>query len=210
MITKRPSRAMAEFWAKEGVPDRPKALLIGLIGGAVGMLAARYYADQIMPLVFAETNETPGTALATSPLTSPEPNALEALGPQLDRQYELGKSASAAVGRIAYQQLNGERPAESQRAMLAMAAQLAAGLAAGAAYGGSRTSTQNHDFAAGTFYEIRLWLADELFIPRLGLRAQPSAFPLRRHLQRLTIYEVYSFTTANVTRFIYWLLFVRR
>ncbi len=182
-----------------GIPDRRKGLLVGLLGGLFGAWVARYYGEQIVTRLFPEADQT---------LTETDDELPAAQGGMLalERQYQPGETVSEAVGRVAYRQLTGETPSKALQMTLAEGVRWLAGVAAGGAYGGSRTTTRAIDLPGGFFYGIRLWIADELFTPGLGLRARQSAFPLAYHLARLSVFEVYSFTTTAVTRVLYKLI----
>lgn len=159
----------------DGIPNRRISLLAGLIGGVVGIAAARYYWLHITPILFPET------PLADEPPTR-------------------------AVAQKLYEQVSGQPPTEATIAQFANGLQWLYGIGAGGAYGGSRTSTRWRDIAGGFWYGIRLWLADEVFTPILGLRPWPTQLPLIYHVKRLTAYHVYTFTMSAVTRVLYRLL----
>ncbi len=160
--------------SSDGVPDRRIGLAAGLIGGVVGIAAARQYWLYITPTLFPDT--------------------------------PTGEPPTRAVGKQIYEKVSGSSPDEDTVSQLAQALQLGYGLMAGGAYGGTRTSTRWRDIAGGFWYGVRLWLADEVFAPIVGLRAWPTQLPLIYHVKRLTAYHVYTFVTTAVTRVVYKLL----
>jgi hypothetical protein len=174
----------------EGVPDRRKALLCGIVGGLVGAYAAQRYILSVLPRLFPDADDPP----------KPErqPDLLETRAP-FGKRYRADESAYDAGARVAYTYVVGREP--EQR--LGDWARWLSGLLLGITYGATRTSTLPRDIAGGFFYGIRIWLGDEIFFPLLGLRAGPTRFTLRQHFALLTSYWVYSFVTANVTRIIY-------
>jgi hypothetical protein len=179
----------------EGVPDRRKGLLMGIVGGLAGAYAMRRYTREALPKLFPSADDPA--------YMSDQPDPLEKRTP-FGRLYQEGESAYQAQGRLAYEMATGNtvRTLEA-RARLGDYVQWGMGLLAGIAYGATRTSTLPRDIAGGFFYGIRLWLADELLMPLLGFRAGPTRFTRRQHFALLTTYWVYSFVTANLTRILY-------
>lgn len=179
----------------EGVPDRRKGLVMGIVGGLVGALVMHRYTRHALPRLFPDAD-------APAYITD-QPDPLEKRAP-FGQLYEEGESAYQAQGRLAYELTTGKTVrTEAARVRLGDYAQLALGLLAGISYGATRTSTLPRDIAGGFFYGIRLWLADELLMPLLGFRAGPTRFTRRQHFALLTTYWAYSFVTTNVTRILY-------
>ena len=178
----------------EGVPDRRKGLLMGIVGGLVGTYAMRRYSYDLLPKLF------PGAAAPAQKSVKSDP--LEQRAP-FGQLYHAGETAHGAAGRLAYRLVKGEPPTLPMRQRLAELALWCFGLFAGVAYGATRTSTLPRDIAGGFFYGIRLWFSDELLMPLLGLRPGPTRYTRRQHFALLTAYWVYSFVTANTTRLLY-------
>ncbi len=178
----------------EGVPDRRIGLIVGIVGGLVGVYAMRRYTQTILPRLFPDADE-PALVKGDDPL---EKRAL------LGQHYQEGENVYLTSGRVAYTLFNQQAPQSAEtRHLLGDLAQWGFGVLAGVAYGATRTSTLPRDIAGGFFYGIRLWLSDELLAPLLGLRAGPTRFNINQHFALLTVYWVYSFVTANVTRILY-------
>ncbi len=174
----------------EGVPDRRKALLCGIVGGMIGAYVMRRYIHDVLPKLFPDADDPPKAAR--------QPDPLEARSP-FGQKYQGDESAYDAGARVAYTLVTGHAPEKR----LGDVARWLSGLGLGITYGATRTSTLPRDIAGGFFYGIRIWLGDEIFFPLLGLRAGPTRFSLRQHFALLTSYWVYSFVTANLTRLIY-------
>ncbi|MBK8020190.1 MAG: hypothetical protein IPK19_01900 [Chloroflexi bacterium] len=182
-----------------GVPNRRRAALLGMIGGAVGVMAMRWYQDNLEPELFPDVSQSPRGLPADDPIES---NAMAAL-------YEGGDTALETVGRQVVRLQEGRTPAspdsETQRAL-----DVLLGLSTGLAYGGTRTTTRSRDIAGGFFMGLRMGFAEVVLAPLLGLRAGPSRF---RPLQLLGVqmrYWVFSFVMTAVTRALYKVLSPRQ
>lgn len=178
-----------------GVPDRRKAALMGVIGGVLGAYAMRYYTRRVVPVVF------PRALLPAEDSGRPDPLEDRALVP---RQYADGETPFQAAGRRAYQSLTGSAPRSLEtRDLLGDLTEWAYLITAGFLYGGTRTTTRWRDIAGGFFMGLRMWGADEIGAPLLGLRAGSTRFAREQHVVLLTAYWVFSFVMTNVTRFLY-------
>lgn len=175
--------------------DRRKAALIGLVGGLAGAYAMRYYTRKIVPVLFPFVLRPAISDGRTDPL---EKRAL------VKPRYEEGETTMQTAGRVIYTNLAGKAPRFAEtRELLGDIAEWAYLILAGFTYGGTRTTTRPRDIAGGFFMGIRMWLADEMFAPLLGLRAGPTRFTMPQHAVLLSAYWVYSFIMANVTRILY-------
>lgn len=179
----------------EGQPNRPKAALVGIIGGLVGAYALRLYWRVIAPAVF------PPQADPDNHDVNPA-HSIALVG----KQYHTGESAPAAVGRLVYDQVVGEAPDTAAQEQLENVMPLVIGVIAGLLYGGTRTTTRWRDIAGGFFYGLRLWLIDTVGAALLGLRPGPKAYSRSQHMWRLAGIWVYSFTMTAVTRILYRLI----
>ena len=174
--------------------NRWKGLTVGLVGGLAGVYTMRYYWKYIAPELFPEQADWKANPASESS------NAISLVG----QHYEAGEPATAALGRRVYEVITGQEPQSAEmKRLLADLTHWGWGVVAGGLYGGTRTRTYPRDIAGGFFYGIRLWLGDELLAALMGMRAEPTAFPFRQHLWRLSGHWVYSFVTANVTRILY-------
>jgi hypothetical protein len=174
----------------EGTPDRRIGLVMGIFGGLIGTAAMLYYKRALLPKLIPDESY---------PTNTDDPPFDHALFGQL---YQPGETAFEASGRVA-SHLIGNDPAPKDRQRLGDQAHWLIGLLQGIAYGATRTSTLPRDISGGFFYRIRLWLADEILLPLIGLRTTPSHFTAKQHFALLTTYWVYSFVTANTTRLLY-------
>jgi hypothetical protein len=176
--------------------DRRKAMVMGLIGGAVGVIAMRTYWQMLTPYAFHRVNNY-WQALDVA-------EKLPAVNPVRGGEFRPAEASTAAVGRAVYERVTGHEPeSELDETRLRDAVLMAWGLAAGALYGYTRTTTRGRDIAGGFFYGIRLWFGDEILVRLLGLRADPRLWSRRQHLVWLTGHWVYSFITTNLTRVLY-------
>ncbi len=186
----------AKIMAKRNRMDRRKGLLVGLIGGAVGVVALKVYWEyeaQILPPDF-------------DPPLPDEVKLLPDLKPAFGKLYRRGESPTAAAGRVIYEQVTHEEPDAATRRQLDDAALLAWGMTAGALYGATRTTTRWRDIAGGFFYGLRLFAGDTIGMALLGLRPDPKQVSAREHVSWLLGHWVFSFAATSVTRVLYRLL----
>ncbi len=179
--------------AKRQRMDRRKGLFVGLIGGAVGVLALKLYWElesQILPADF-------------NPPLPDEVKMLPDFKPAFGQLYRDGESPTAAAGRFLYEQATHEEPDAATRHQLDDAALFAWGMGAGALYGATRTTTRWRDIAGGFFYGLRLFAGDTIGMALLGLRADPKQISAREHVSWLLGHWVFSFVATNVTRVLY-------
>ncbi len=201
--TRERSEAIGEYMRqaaklRSGRLDRRKAALIGLIGGAVGAYAMRYYTRKIVPVYFPFVLRP---AISDGRIDPLEKRAF------VKPRYDEGETTMQVAGRVVYTNLAGKAPRYGEtRELLGDIAEWAYLILIGMVYGGTRTTTRPRDIAGGFFMGIRLWLADEVFAPLLGLRAGPTRFTIRQHAVLLSAYWVYSFIMANLTRILYRIL----
>jgi hypothetical protein len=181
-------------WKSDGVPDRRRALVMGIMGGFIGAMAMRYYKRRIVPQLLPQPVYEAATSL------TPDPQ--EKLSLVLP-QYENGETPHEAAGSALYTTLTGNEPTADTRRMVGELVELAYLISAGAAYGGTRTSTRYRDIAGGFFMGLRMWTGEEVIAPLLGLRAGFTRFSAEQHIVLLTSYWVYTFVMAQVTRILY-------
>lgn len=167
-----------------------RGAVLGLMGGAVGVLAMGQYWVRVMPLL------TPKSAEFDEPDTekqqpAPDQHVISPLG----QQHEPGESSTAAMGRIAYQAITGRTPGQETRAALSEAVHWSFGLLSGALFG---TLTARHSARpgasplSGVAFGAALWaLNDEGLVALLGLQDGPAASPVSGHLNRLGAHVFY-------------------
>lgn len=193
-------------------PDRGAALVIGLFGGLIGAVALRLYENYLESYIMPPDS---------SGLSHVEPLLGEVLHlTTLDSMslvgthYEPGEDASEAAARLMYRQLVNRdvvsvtdvAPSPITPGLLKDVIQWTVPIVLGGVYGGTRTTTASHDLAGGFFYGLRLWLGDTFGLALFGLRAGPTALPVRYHVKRLLRVWVYSFVTTGTTRLLYTLI----
>jgi hypothetical protein len=177
--------------------NRWKAMWIGTGCGALGALAMRWYWRNAADAIFPHNHELEQRITLADQL--PE------ISPLFGRLYRPHEAAGAAAGRVVYEAVTGREADENTQAVLYDAVWIGWGMLFGGLYGLTRTATRPRDIAGGFFYGLRLYLGNTVMAAILGLRAHPRAFTRRQHLIWLTGTWVYSFTTTNLTRLVYWL-----
>jgi hypothetical protein len=171
-------------------PNRWKGLVLGLLGGAAGLIAMRGYWQAVRAVSGndprAETRDGP-------PHTS-----ISLIG----TNHQEGESSTAAVGRIIYRCIASEDP-ESQetRTLLSYLVHWVYGIAQGGLYGAARAHARGPDLAGGLTFATGLWLfGDEVIVSLLGLAEGPTRFPLRQHAHRWGAHLAYGLATAATTQ----------
>ncbi|MDP9311451.1 MAG: hypothetical protein M3R24_11305 [Chloroflexota bacterium] len=109
-------------------PNRWKGLVLGAIGGAVGVVAMRYYWKAVSAITGGDPrSESEG---------APETDALDSIS-VIGTHHKQSESSTAAVGRIAYQLIAGKAP-ESQetKTTLSYLVHWALSMVMGGVYGG--------------------------------------------------------------------------
>lgn len=168
-----------------------RGLGVGLIGGAVGLVAMELAHRLIRPLVKQRASK-PTDVFLTERTMSP-------LGPQ----YEPGESSTAALARIGYQKLAGRRPSPRTQQALSWAVHIGYGLAVAALYGAIRGGRERASVRDGLAFGAALWLVgDELVVPLLGLADKPTAYSPSYHLQSLAAHVGFGVATAGTTRYL--------
>ena len=89
-------------------PNRWKGFVLGLAGSLAGLMAMRYYWQYVAPFL----SEFDGDGQADQ---SDELNDISLVG----KQYQEDESSTAALGRLAYEQVAGKSPrAQETKTML--------------------------------------------------------------------------------------------
>lgn len=179
--------------------SRSKGFLTGMIGGAAGLLAMRYYWQRVAPEI--EHQYGPDTGGAD---TSVYPKFLSLDRPYAfgGRRYRDGETETAAFGRLLYASLTGREPdAGETKELLSTLVHWGYGLLQGGLYGMRRRKALPVDLGGGLNNAVRLWLlGDEVMVPMFGLRAGPTAVPPVQHVNRLGAHLFYGWATAVTTK----------
>ena len=175
---------------------------LGVLGGTAGLVAMRLY------------------WMAATALEGEDPRMLTRDGSAhpLDEVSMTGglqanedESSTAAVGRMAYEQVTGEAPSKEEKAALSYGVHWTYGLLTTGLYGALRGRAGGADLAGGAGFGAALWaLGDELAVPTLGLSQGPTAYPLRQHAHRLGAHLAFGLTTAAATQALFHLFMPER
>lgn len=168
-----------------------RAGFAGLLGGALGLLAMGAVMSQTRKLVPDDPHRElpPGESPSWS---------------LIGEHHEPDESATAAIGRLAYGRLTGQRPSPKRKQQLSNAVHWGYGLGVGLIYGliRGRNRRASVDVLSGPAYGLGLWLfGDMLAVPLLGLADKPARFVPGMHLHALAGHLAYGLATAAGTRY---------
>ncbi len=165
-----------------------KRTLAGMAGGAAGTAA--------MDLYLRSAKKAPG---GQNRQPQPKTHDVSLFG----RKHEEGESATAALGRIAYQAVKHREPDAETKNKLSEAVHWIYGVKLGAAYGLLRGRAGKGDLPGGLAFGAALWLfGDEIAVPLLGLAEGPKAYSVDLHAQALGAHLVYGVVTAATTQLV--------
>jgi hypothetical protein len=166
--------------------------VLGLVGGAVGTLAMGYARQKLAPLLMDQDGDQSHQRSGAQPLDS-----IAVAG----RHHRRGEGPTAALGRMAYEQVADTEPQKGTKSALSSTVHWSYGIMQGGVYGLMRGDAHAPDLEGGLAFGTGLWLlGDELMVPMLGLQKGPTAYPPEQHLHRLLIHLVYGVTTAATTQ----------
>jgi hypothetical protein len=177
--------------------DDLKGFILGILGGAVGLLMMRWYWEKAAPVIKDQGGENRGAGLEKKELAETYKD-ISIYG----RQYQEGESATEALGRILYTKVTGKEPkANETKALLSYLVHWTYGLVQGGVYGANRGKADILDLEGGILFGTTLWLfGDEMAVPLLGLQQGPGAVTFRQHFNRLGAYWAYGLGTAVPTQ----------
>ena len=157
-------------------PSVYRGVVLGLAGGALGVLAMGQYWTKIAPLLEG------GSQSGGDDAKKPDQNVISPFG----QQHEPGESSTAAMGRLAYQAVTGRTPGKETRAALSEAVHWGFGVLSGAVFRAITARQQQANPLTGAAFGAALWaFNDEGMVPLLGLQDGPAASPPTGHLNRL-------------------------
>jgi hypothetical protein len=139
-------------------PNRWKGCVLGAIGGAVGVIAMRYYWKAVRAITGSDPRtESHGT---------PETDALDLIS-VIGTHHQESESSTAAVGRIAYQFVTGKEPeAQETKTTLSYLVHWLLSMFMDGVYGAIRGRTDVPDLQGGLALGLGLWFfGDELAFP---------------------------------------------
>ncbi len=179
--------------------SRWEGFLTGLLGGAAGLCAMRYYWRSVAPEIQRQFGPETG-----GPDADAYPAFLQMDRPYYfgGRRYRDGESPPEVVGRLLYKQLTGSEPqAEETKKLLGTLTSAGYWLLQGGFYGLRRRNAPLLDLGGGLNQAVRLWLVnDRIMTTALGLQPGPTSVPPVQHLQRLGAHLFFGWATALATK----------
>lgn len=179
--------------------NRWKGFVVGILGSVAGLLAMRYYWNNVAPMLKDKANSQSGNKQQQQQANSlQELDSIAIFG----KQYKDDESATAALGRMLYSRLNGQEPqSEETKTALSYLVHWGYGMYQGGNYGAWRSDAGFPDLRGGLIWGAGLWLVgDELMVPLLGLQQGPGAVPPVQHANRLGAHLAYGLATAATTQ----------
>ena len=169
-------------------PNRWKGFVLGVAGGAVGTVAMGGYWSALTAI------------LGSDPRMETLDDGIEALEDVslVGQQHTEDEGSTAAMGRIAYEQIAGEPPrSEETKSLLSYEVHYGYGAAQGGLYGAVTGGRGSRDVSDGVLFGTALWLlGDEGLISLMGLANGPGNYPLKQHVSRWGAHVVYGLVTA--------------
>jgi hypothetical protein len=174
--------------------DGLKGFIVGVLGGAVGLMAMGWYWEKAAPIIQRQVDENQEDTQEKAERY----NDISIFG----RQYREDETAPDALGRIVYTRVAGNEPkAKETKRLLSNLVHWVYGLAQGGVYGANRGKVGVFDVNGGVLFGTALWLfGDEIAVPLLGLQQGPGGTTLRQHINRLGAHWAYGLGTAVTTQ----------
>lgn len=207
-MTQRIAQQSAPAWNGTQAGARPSGqqprehwqeFTMGLVGGAVGVLAMDLFRQHISPLLMPEDNGqgANGNTRQGQGGRERQQASLSLVG----QHHRPDESATAALGRIMYHAVADQEPDKATKSELSNLVHWSYGILQGGLYGAIRPAVDGNDLLGGALFGTGLWiLGDELTVPLLGLQDGPSAAPPSTHLNRLALHLAYGMATAATTQ----------
>jgi hypothetical protein len=185
---------------------RSNDVLVGLLGGAIGVMAMDLFSQEIVPRLTSDgddqqTGQQQGQQTGQQQENQSQPlDDISLIG----KHHRPQESSTVALGRIVYQWLADEEPGKETKSYLSYGVHWGYGIAQGGVYGALQANADAPDLSAdltrGLAFGTTLWLfGDEGIVPILGLQKGPTAATIGTHAQRLAMHLVYGATTAAAT-----------
>ncbi len=169
-------------------PNRWKGLVLGLAGGVFGTVAMGGYWSALTSILGSDPRmETLDDGV----------DALEDIS-LVGQQHKEQEGSTAAMGRIAYEQVAGEAPSsEETQSLLSYEVHYGYGAIQGGLYGAITGGRGSRDLSNGVLFGTALWLlGDEGLTSLLGLANGPGNYPVKQHVSRWGAHVVYGVATA--------------
>lgn len=180
-------------------PDHWHHFAVGLVGGAVGVLAMDLFRQHVSPLLMPDDNGqgANGNTRQGQGGSERQQASLSLVG----QHHRPDESATAALGRIMYHAVEDRDPDKETKSELSNLVHWSYGVVQGGLYGAVRQEVAGGDLLGGALFGAGLWLlGDELAVPLLGLQDGPGAAPPSTHLNRLALHLTYGIATAATTQ----------
>lgn len=169
-------------------PNRWKGFVLGIAGGAVGTVAMGGYWQALTAI------------LGSDPRMETLDDGVDALEDTslVGQQHTDEEGSTAAVGRIAYEQIADAPPESGEiKSLLSYEVHYGYGAAQGALYGALTGDRGGRDVSDGVLFGTALWLlGDEGLVSLLGLAEGPGNYPVKQHVSRWGAHVVYGLATA--------------
>lgn len=179
--------------------DHWQDFTVGLVGGAVGVLAMDLFRQHISPRLMPDDNGQGANGNTRQGQGGGERQqaSLSLIG----QHHRPDESATAALGRIMYHAVEERDPGKTTKSELSNLVHWSYGILQGGLYGAVRPAVAGGDLFGGALFGVGLWLlGDELAVPLLGLQDGPRAAPPTTHLNRLALHLTYGMATAATTQ----------
>jgi uncharacterized membrane protein YagU involved in acid resistance len=163
-----------------------KDIVIGTIGGLAGTLAMQAYWKAVTKASGEDprqkTRKTNGTTTSIA---------------LLGTHHKEGESSTEALGRLGWEAVEHEEPADAKKQQLSQLVHWTYGAAQGALYDAVSRRLPGPRWAQGLAWGGAMWLiGDELAVPALGLAEGPIKYPVSQHAHRLGAHLTYGVAAA--------------
>lgn len=168
---------------------------VGLVGGAVGVLAMDLFRVYISPQIMLDENGqgANGNARGGQGDTDGQDDSISLIG----QHHRPDESSTAALGRMMYNAVEHHDPDQETKSELSNVVHWSYGVLQGGVYGVMQPVLGDNALLGGALFGTGLWLlGDELAVPLLGLQDGPTAASPATHLNRLALHLAYGVTTA--------------
>lgn len=169
-------------------PNRWKGFVLGLAGGVVGTVAMGGYWSALTSI------------LGSDPRMETLEDGVDALDDMslVSQQHGEQEGSTAAMGRIAYEQIAGESPDSVEtQSLLSYEVHYGYGAVQGGLFGAMTGGRGRRDVSDGVLFGSALWLlGDEGLVSLLGLADGPGNYPVKQHVSRWGAHVVYGVATA--------------
>lgn len=178
--------------------EHVNGLVRGAVGSVAGLAAMGLYFKAMEALAERQDESPDADGGGEDPLERrDELDDISVVG----RQSRKDEPATATVGRLGYEKVEGDEPDEEMKQKLGRAVHWGYGVLVGGLYGALRQEADAPDLVAGLGYGTALWMVgDEIMVPLLGLSEGPTAHSIPEHAKGLGAHLAYGAATAGATQ----------